>query len=296
MVLRLVTYNLIQIKKDTTMTISIGSDPEVMLREKSTGRIISAAGLIGGSKGEPRHMDGLPEGYGVQEDNVMVEYNIPPATTSSSFSRRVTSGLIWIQEYIAENYPLLELDDRPCRVLQHDQLQHPKAQEFGCAPDFDAYDEGRKTGGTNHRTLRTPSGEWRFNGGHVHIGYDHPDIPKFVAARFADLFLVLRSIGLDAQGMRRTMYGQAGRFRPTTYGIEVRALSNFWIFDSATSLSVGTAALLCGEYLEGTDAADIRRHYAAVPWSDVQRAINCEDAHLAADVLAYANNELSLGV
>ena len=65
--------------------ITVGTDPELMLREKSTGRIISAAGLIGGTKGKPVQMEGLPEGYGVQEDNVMVEYNIPPCTSGQAF-------------------------------------------------------------------------------------------------------------------------------------------------------------------------------------------------------------------
>ena len=56
------------------MAIFFGCDPEFFLKDK-TGKFISAIGLVGGSKEEPK---AIGNGCFVQEDNVAVEFNIPP--------------------------------------------------------------------------------------------------------------------------------------------------------------------------------------------------------------------------
>ena len=59
---------------------TIGADPELLLLT-ATGLPKSAIGLIGGTKQNPK-----PFGIGhVQEDNVMVEFNIPPANNRHEF-------------------------------------------------------------------------------------------------------------------------------------------------------------------------------------------------------------------
>jgi hypothetical protein len=272
------------------MTISIGSDPEVMLREKSTGRIIAACGLIGGTKGKAKQMNGLPEGYGVQEDNVMVEFNIPPVTSAREFTRANHGALDWIESYLEVHYPHLELDNKASRVLLHDQLESPQAATFGCSVDYNAHANGEQAQGIDPRRLETAEGAWRFNGAHVHLGYDC-DVPKYVAAQFADVFMGLPSIGLDVQGLRRTAYGAAGRFRPTPYGIEYRTLSNFWLWDKESTTDVGRKAIHLCEWLECSDEARIRDAYANIPWIDVAKAINTEDVTMATDLLAFISDK-----
>ena len=47
-----------------------------------------------------------------------------------------------------------------------------------------------------------------------------------------DLFLGVPSLWLDkdpTSGIRREMYGAAGRYRVKNYGMEYRSLSNFWL-------------------------------------------------------------------
>ena len=65
------------------MTATIGADPEILLRD-SDYLYRSVEGLIGGTKNAPVPIEGLPSGFGAQEDNVMLEFNIPPATTARS--------------------------------------------------------------------------------------------------------------------------------------------------------------------------------------------------------------------
>jgi len=44
-----------------------------------------------------------------------------------------------------------------------------------------------------------------------------------------DAYLGLPSVLFEKDGMRRTLYGKAGAYRPTPYGVEYRVLSNFWL-------------------------------------------------------------------
>ena len=54
-----------------------GSDIEVFLvNEKNT--VIPCVGLVKGTKEKPHRPKGMPKGYAVQEDNVMLEFNVPP--------------------------------------------------------------------------------------------------------------------------------------------------------------------------------------------------------------------------
>lgn len=54
--------------------ITLGTDPELFLEKDN--KIISAIGKIGGSKSEPQAIS--DNGHFIQEDNVAIEYNIPP--------------------------------------------------------------------------------------------------------------------------------------------------------------------------------------------------------------------------
>ena len=54
--------------------ISIGSDPEVFISFKN--KIVPSFDLIKGTKNAPRPL--AKKGFFVQEDNVALEFNIPP--------------------------------------------------------------------------------------------------------------------------------------------------------------------------------------------------------------------------
>lgn len=268
---------------------TIGADPEIFLRNHNTGMVMSAADKIGGTKGHP--LD-LGDGFGLQEDNVMVEFNIPPAQSARNFMRLIESGLDRVMTHVGEALPEAEFDTAAERLFPHDLLQSQKAQTFGCSPDFDAYSQGVACAKITPQLLEREEGAWRFAGGHVHMGYGRKaDIPDYVVAQFADLYLGLPSIGTDVQTHRRSLYGQAGRYRPTSYGIEYRVLSNFWVQDRVLLQHVASQASALLAWIEARPVAEIQQRYKAVPWAEVRQAINSEDADLAASLLRWADEE-----
>ena len=274
------------------MSVTLGADPEFFLRDSRSGMVVPAIGLIGGTKGKPLPIPGIPdEGYGMQEDNVMVEYNIPPATRVSRFATSIVTGREAIVDFVRTKQPHLEPDTGHCaRLFGRNQLDHVQAKVFGCSADFDAHQQGAALPAPDPLKLAEGPGAWRFAGGHVHIGYES-EVPDFVAAALADLYLGLPATALDKQGVRRTLYGSAGRFRPTPYGIEYRTLSNFWIWDEGLAYEIGNRAYSLGCLLEA-DAADLQTKFAEVPWIDVQAAINTEDEEKAADLISYLSQDL----
>lgn len=277
---------------------TIGADPEVLISNIATGLMMPVCGMIGGTKSSPLAMAGLPTGFAVQEDNVMLEFNIPPVDSATDWAAHITSAMDYIGELIHTEFAGAAEMSRSCgKVYSAESLEHPSAQVFGCSPDFDAHSQGSALAPIHPNKLVHSDGAWRFSGGHVHLGYDNPaNIPGFVVAALGDLFLGLPSIGMDSQGERRAHYGSAGRYRPTSYGIEYRVLSNFWLFDHDTTKDVGRRALRLCELIDSGMEATVRKVYTAVPWADVQRAINTENEQLAADILAFVQLDLGLEV
>ena len=277
------------------MNVTIGTDPELFLKDTRTGTVMPAVGLIGGTKGEPIPIPELGKGFGLQEDNVMVEFNIPPATQARHFSRRIRNVLDHITRLVHTSQENMTLDVGACaRLFRYEQLDTPQAKMFGCSVDYNAHEQGQAWPTVRAEMLDEEEGAWRFAGGHVHLGYTST-VPQFVAASFADVFLGLPSVGLDQQGLRRTLYGQAGRYRPTEWGIEYRTLSNFWIWDPQLSEQIGQRALTLCNILESHPEETLQQWYAEIPWTDVRKAINTEDEPLAADLITYFSHDLGIG-
>lgn len=191
--------------------ITIGCDPEVFLRKGDS--IISAIGLIGGSKSMPRPcLDGS-----LQEDNVLAEINITPADTPEDFIYRIESVLGQLR-----NVTGCDLEIKASHHFDISYLKSlgSKAVELGCDPDYNAYTGEKNKKPNPYQSLRTAAG-------HVHIGVDDADVVHLV--KCLDLFLGVPSVVLDHDTERRSMYGKAGCYRPKPYGVEYRTLSNFWL-------------------------------------------------------------------
>lgn len=198
------------------MVLTIGSDPEGFLVQN--GVFIPALGLVGGDKNKPIK---VKDGFAVLEDNVMVEFNIPPSDNGINLKSDISYMVEHIKTDILKGK--YDLSFIPSVDFTDEQLNHPKAREFGCAVDYDVWTE-------MPRSLATNKTNRRFGGGHVHFGYPNSDIDMSIKmVKLCDLFMLVPSVLYDSDNERRKMYGQPGAFRFTDYGFEYRSLSNFWV-------------------------------------------------------------------
>jgi hypothetical protein len=68
--------------------------------------------------------------------------------------------------------------------------------------------------------------------GHIHISYDnHNPEMSMKIVKALDLYLSIPLVLMEPDNKRKTMYGKAGAYRLTKYGLEYRSPSNF-IFSS----------------------------------------------------------------
>lgn len=198
----------------------LGADPELFLQDAAKN-FVSSVGLIGGSKEVPKPME-IGEGFFVQEDNVAVEYNIPPSGSKAAFNAAITAAMSHLSAVISQKGLLFS--NESAVVFPDDQLQTQQAQTFGCDPDFNAWRNGKP-----NPAPRATNKNLRTCGGHVHVGYrleTKADVLNFI--KHMDLFLGVPSVLLDNGELRKELYGKAGAFRFKRYGCEYRSLSNFW--------------------------------------------------------------------
>jgi hypothetical protein len=252
-----------------------GSDPEFFLANHA-GNPIPAVGLIGGTKDKPR----MVEGYGLQEDNVMAEFTTPPANDLRHNMEAATAGVAVVLHNLVPGSPRCRLH-KACAVefsAAALEAAGPQALQFGCSPDFDAYNMGARHTRVDPRTLMTDTGAWRFAGGHIHVGYkDVCSMPEYVAALMCDITLGMSLIiAGERQSLRRSLYGMAGRFRPTSYGVEYRTPSNQWLYSDTLRSYLGVGSGILERVLRADSATQVRL-YNEVPWTDVSGIINGED-------------------
>lgn len=202
---------------------TIGSDPELFLVNKKTGKVVSAIDKIPGYKDDP-FTEGLPEGFGLQTDNILAEFNIPPVTRCSDFVRHIEYMKDYIKNRIQDMDPNFDVLCQASSKVPRKELQHPQAKEFGCDPDFCIYSSGPNPVTAATRTTL------RSCGFHIHVGYEQNNIDTSLSMlRYIDAFVGIPSIIYDTDAERRKLYGKAGCFRLQKYGFEYRTLSSYWI-------------------------------------------------------------------
>jgi len=202
---------------------TIGADPEVFLVNKENV-LVSAIDKVGGSKHFPRPLP-IGKGFAVQEDNVALEYNIPAAENKQQFIDNITLVMQYLSDEISVHN--LTFSKLSAAAFPVSELLDPRAMEFGCDPDFNAWKDGAinpKPKADDH-TLRSC-------GGHVHLGYEFADKDHIIkTVKLLDLYLAIPSLFMDDGDLRRKLYGAPGAYRRKSFGLEYRVLSNFWVFN-----------------------------------------------------------------
>lgn len=202
------------------INFTIGADPELFLVDPD-GNYIAACGLIGGTKRDPQPLP-IGNGFAVQEDNVAVEYNIPPSRSKQEFKYNIMLAMATLTDMVRTKG--LAFANTSAIVFPDEQLMHPAAKEFGCDPDFNAWNKGKR----NPRP-KASDANLRSCGGHIHVGHKFKspdDLINFI--KHMDLCLSVPSTVMDNGELRKSLYGKAGAFRIKPYGAEYRSLSNYW--------------------------------------------------------------------
>jgi hypothetical protein len=195
----------------------LGADPEVFLMDNQ-GKHISAIGYIKADKYHPLQIPGLAKGFTLQEDNVALEYGIPPAASADEFVAHIKTVMDVSKGWI----PGLDFSKLSCTVFEQDQMEHPLAHVFGCEPDYNAWT------GLPNPSPKPPHQYMRSAGGHIHVETKKNPLK---VVQYMDLFLAVPSVFMDKGAERKKLYGKIGAHRPKPYGVEYRVLSNFWIFE-----------------------------------------------------------------
>lgn len=292
----------------------IGADPEVFIQHIETKEIHPICGLIGGNKNNPIKLDTQIEYmygaesnrrrnidsrgfYGVQEDNVMLEFNVPAYKEIDMFTSAINKAL----DFIQASYLIPKGYEYCWGVADHAfkpevLSRHPQALEIGCSPDFYAYADGGRF--KRESFSAATFGNRRFCGGHFHVQYNKDNVPPHVFAPFMDCIVSLPYLEWDKQGTRRLYYGQPGLFREKDYGIEYRTPSNFWLYPTFRENYLGDLVenILHLAMRANANPAGLMEDYSKIPWEDVQNTIRLEDHKTGEELVNYLREKLGFHI
>lgn len=207
------------------MKFLIGTDPELFIYNKITNKVVSAIPFLPGTKDLPYKPHIFSKGFAVQTDNILAEFNVPPTNNINEFVLNLEMMKTYIKNYVQQFNPDLDILCQASAQVDESELQSEQAKMFGCSPDYNVYtEEPNPMPNGQVETLRT-------TGMHIHVGTT-PVLStdnKLLLLRLMDLYLGLPSLLFDTDTERRNLYGKAGCFRLTPYGVEYRVLSGYFL-------------------------------------------------------------------
>jgi len=255
---------------------SIGTDPEFFL--KYDNKYVAALNYINGTKENPTP---LKRGHSVMFDNVAVEFTTKPATFEKQFIRHIKQALRSVRTLLPSDINIVA---ESSAEFDEDELDYPECQAFGCSPDFNAYTNGKP----NRPPRSARKSPLRSCGAHIHVGHEilSPNPSKIIMVQLMDMIHGLGFTVLDHSPesiRRRKLYGKAGAYRPTSYGLEYRTLSNFWV--KAPDL-VRLVYRFTGEALKLMIDKQIHLLLGSTPSEAVVETINSGDAGRALELFS----------
>jgi len=203
--------------------LKVGADPEFFLKRGDVN--VSAHDIVPGSKREP-----FPLSVGgVQADGTAVEFTIEPAISGADFAANIRRTLEDVRKLVPAD---LAFDISPSIVYPEAYFKElPEfSKELGCEADYNAANGEVNPRPDNSTTLRTGAG-------HLHLGWTEGADP-LSRSHMWDCRYIVKAIDSvaslteklwDKDTRRRELYGNYGAFRPKSYGVEYRVLSNAWL-------------------------------------------------------------------
>ncbi len=256
--------------------ITIGADPELFIINEKTGKVVSSIGLIPGTKSNPYVADDMPNGFAMETDNIVAEFNIPPVQNMNKFINCIEYMKKYIDSFVKDKNPDLGILCAASMEVDDDQLQSDEAKMFGCDIDYNAYTEEPNPKPKGNKT------NIRSCGFHIHLGYENPNVDtSLTLIKYLDAYLGIPSVLRDTDTRRRSLYGKAGCFRLCSYGLEYRVLSSTMMKDTDNLKFVW-------EQLCKTVAA-YQSSYILPDSSLVIEAINNSDIELANKLISEYN-------
>ncbi len=112
--------------------ITIGADPELFLVDTSCDKIISSIGIIPGEKGKA-YQGTMPEGFGLQIDNILAEFNVPPVPLEckDAFIDNIEYAKKYICDFVKKINPNYNIFCKASAMIDEDQLKSEEALKFG---------------------------------------------------------------------------------------------------------------------------------------------------------------------
>lgn len=285
-----------------TSQFTIGCDPEFFLKKRATGKLISAIPFVRGTKDKPMP---LPLGGNIQRDNVAVEVATDPAMSGESFVEYINNTLNEAVKTLPEDTEIVAVASAS---FDKEQLTDPESQEFGCDPDFCAWELRQ-----NEKPF-TEDITFRSCGAHIHVGTTGNDENSFLldpwkaieVVKAMDCLHGLVSTILDSSKEaidRRKLYGKPGshRMKPE-YGVEYRVLSNYWLKSPVTVMLMynltedALKVVRDGKLDELVDALDEYEIRRVIIEGDSTSAIKMIDnhvmGHMSAQSIHYLNEAI----
>ena len=139
--------------------VTIGADPELFIINEKTKRVVSSVGRIPGEKGNPYVADDMPAGFGLETDNILAEFNIPPVTTEEAFVNNIEYMKQYIDKYVKNIDPDLGILCAASKMVDAGQLNSEQALMFGCSPDFNVYTESENEKPDGSKTRLRSAGQ-----------------------------------------------------------------------------------------------------------------------------------------
>lgn len=272
--------------KNKISNFKLGTDPELFIYSEKLCKFIPVCGMIGGTKEHPIQIDKNEPMFSLQEDNVAVEFTIPPVNTLSGWLNNINYMKNFINETILKPKDLLPIYSSSAR-FEIEDLNDPRAQHMGCNSSYNAWTYEQHQVDRSDYTLRT-------TGNHIHVGYDnHNPDTSIELIKAMDLFLGVPSVLIDPDTERRKMYGKCGDYRiKTSYGVEYRSLGGYFLTNNELLTWVYNNTLAAIDFVN-TGGMEIITNA-----EDIQKCINTCDKDLAneiiedykIEVLNYENN------